>query len=236
MTSPVRELDYQLTPMGELILRCRSSPHVVGGLVYEVKLGNEMLMSSSVNDSERALAQTALESWGASPCDVLIGGLGLGYTAAAALGFPQVRRVDVIEMLAPVIAWHRGRLVPAAGQLVDDSRCTLVEGDFFDLVAEKPREVSRQYDAILVDIDHSPDAVLHPRHKAFYTEPGLTGLATHLSPGGVFGLWSAKAPSHEFLRLLDRVFASSRVHEVEFYNPHVRESDINWIIVGHRQA
>ncbi len=81
----IEELDYQKTPLGELVLRRRRSPSVPDEPVYEVKLGDEMLMSSSVNVSERALATLALDQWGDGPCDVLVGGLGLGYTAAAAL-------------------------------------------------------------------------------------------------------------------------------------------------------
>lgn len=116
----IEELDYQQTPLGELVLRRRRSPSLQNELVYEVKLGDEMLMSSSVNESERALARLALDRLGEGACDVLIGGLGLGYTAAAALDYPQVRRVDVIELLGPVIAWHHARLVPASGNICDD--------------------------------------------------------------------------------------------------------------------
>lgn len=236
MTNPsVRELDYQLTPLGPLVLRCRRSPHVPDGLVYEVKLDDEMLMSSSVNESERALARLALGGRGEAPCDVLIGGLGLGYTAAAALEYPHVRRVDVVELLAPVIEWHRARLVPAAAGLLGDPRCSFIQGDFFEHVTAGATGARRRYDAILVDIDHSPDFLLHPRHGGFYTGPGLASLAGHLRPGGVFGLWSAEEPSADFLALLGGVFAGIRVHEVTFFNPHVRESDRNWIVIADRR-
>jgi spermidine synthase len=230
----IRELDHQMTPIGELVLRCRRSPHVTGELVYEVKLDHEMLMSSSVNDSERALAQIAIDCRGTEPCDVLIGGLGLGYTAVAALDYPHVRRVDVVELLAPVIAWQRNRLVPASGRLVDDARCTFIEGDFFELVS-RPSGTIRTYDIVLVDIDHSPSSLLHPRHQAFYTESRLAGLANHLRPGGVFGLWSAHEPPADFLDLMAGVFHFVRLHEIKFFNPHIGESDGNWIVIAHRQ-
>jgi spermidine synthase len=226
------ELDYQRTPMGELILRSRRSPRVPEGLVYEVKLGDEMLMSSSVNESERALARLALERRGGEPCDVLVGGLGLGYTAAQVLEYPQVRCLDVIEVLAPVINWHRKLLVPAAARLVGDSRCTLIEDDFFNRVASAATEQSRRYDVILVDIDHSPYCWLHPEHGKFYTEERMTRLTTHLRPGGCFGLWSADEPSAEFLALLGRVFAGVESHEVQFVNPHISQRDSNWIVLA----
>lgn len=230
----IRELDYQLTPIGELILRCRSSPHVPDGLVYEVKLGGEMLMSSSVNESERALSRLALERWGPYECDVLIGGLGLGYTAAAALEHPQVRRVDVIEFLAEVIGWHRRRLVPAASRLLDDPRCALIRADFFEHVARAGP--SRRYDVILVDIDHSPECWLDPRHGEFYTAPRLGTLATHLNPGGVFGLWSASEPAAEFMQLLKNAFAWVQSHEVRFFNPHITGDDTNWVVLAQRDG
>ena len=184
------ELDYQKTPLGELVLRRRSSPAVPDDLVYEVTIDGEMLMSSTVNASERALARLALEGRDDHrPLDVLIGGLGLGYTAAEALEHPNVQRLVVIELLAPVIAWHCKRLVPMADTLMDDQRCFLVAGDFFEHVGQTAPE--QQYDAILLDIDHSPDSWLQARHGDFYSTAGLRGLAGCLRLGGVFALWSA---------------------------------------------
>jgi len=105
----IEELDHRQTPMGELVLRRRRSASVPDEPVYEVKLDDEMLMSSTVNASERALARLTLERRSDEPCDVLVGGLGLGYTAAAALEFACVRRLVVVELLTPVIAWHLSR-------------------------------------------------------------------------------------------------------------------------------
>ncbi len=226
----LEELDYQQTPMGELILRRRVSPSVPGELVFEVKLDDQMLMSSSVNASERALARLALEFLGDRPCDVLVGGLGLGYTASAALEFPGVRTVVVIELLAPVISWLQRRLVPMASALLEDSRCSLVEADFFKLVS--PGGMKDRYDAILLDIDHSPESWLHERHAEFYTDSGLGELMGCLRSGGVFGLWSATEPADEFLRVLRSVAGEVQVHEVSFINPHLGETDSNWIMLA----
>ncbi|MCD4824191.1 MAG: spermidine synthase [Phycisphaerae bacterium] len=224
------ELDYQKTPLGELVLRRRESPAVPDELVYEVTIDGEMLMSSTVNASELALARLVLEGRGDQPCDVLVGGLGLGYTAAAALEFPNVRRLVVVELLAPVISWHRERLVPMADKLIDDPRCSLVAGDFFEYV--KPGSSTQRYDAILLDIDHSPEFLLHARHGEFYNADGLRDLADCLQPNGVFALWSAWKPAAEFFDALGTVFPSVQDHEVSFFNPHVNEMDSNWVIIA----
>lgn len=224
------ELDYQQTPLGEISLRRRVSPSVPDEPVYEVKVGNELLMSSAVNASEKALARLALERLVDRPCDVLVGGLGLGYTAAAALEFANVRRLVVVEFLEPVIAWHRRRLVPAAAGLLDDPRCSLVQGDFFARMAES--EPDETFDAILVDIDHAPDALLRASHGDFYTAEGLTGMRRHLRDGGLFGLWSASEPPGAFLDNLGDAGFQVDVHEVPFQNPHLGIEDINWIVLA----
>ncbi|MFW6061221.1 MAG: spermidine synthase, partial [Planctomycetota bacterium] len=156
--------------------------------------------------------------------------LGLGCTAAAVLEHRNVRRLVVVELLAPVIAWHRERLVPVADALMDDPRCVLVAGDFFTHVGQTAAE--QQYDAILLDIDHAPDCLLHERHGGFYSAAGLRNLARCLRPGGVFALWSAWQPPAEFLDLLATVLPTVRAHAVEFFNPHVNETDANWVIVA----
>src|SRR5688572_27725065 len=112
MSSDFEELDYRRTPLGELSLRRRRLLSLEGRVVYEVKLGDEFRMSSLFSEGEVALATLGLAAHGGSLLDVVVGGLGLGYTAAAALDFPGVRSVLVIEALAEVIRWHRNALVP----------------------------------------------------------------------------------------------------------------------------
>ena len=226
----IEELDYQKTPLGELVLRRRKSPAVPDGLVYEITIDGEMLMSSTVNASERALAWLALDGLGERPCDVLVGGLGLGYTAAAALEYPNVRRLVVVELFEAVIGWHRERRVPMADTLIDDSRCCLLAGDFFEHVGRGAS--GQRYDAILLDIDHAPDSLLHAHHGEFYNAGGLQGLADCLQPGGVFALWSAWKPEAEFLDVLGAVFPSVHGQEVPFVNPHMNEKDSNWVILA----
>ncbi len=234
MAFAIEELDYQKTALGELVLRRRRSPSVADEWVYEVKLGEEMLMSSTVNDSERALATLALADRAEEPCDVLVGGLGLGYTAAEALKYRSVQRLVVVELLQPVIAWHRNRLVPMADKLLDDPRCSIVEADFFKYVGADCPTDREPYDVILLDIDHAPDYFLHDRHADFYSDTGLQSLADCLRPNGVFALWSALQPEPQFLELLAKTFATCKSHEVSFLNPHVHETDTNWVIIANK--
>ena len=105
--SDFEEIDYRRTPLGELSLRRRRVLSLEGREVYEVKLGDEFLMSSLFNEGEIALARLGLAGQDAAELDVVVGGLGLGYTAAAALDFAGVRSVLVIEALPEVIHWHQ---------------------------------------------------------------------------------------------------------------------------------
>lgn len=238
MNSSFQELDYQQTPLGELILRRRRSPSLAGRVVYEVTLNGEFLMSSVVTQSEAALATLALDAWAGQTCDVLIGGLGLGYTAAAVLQSDRVRRVEVDEYLQPVIDWHTRRLLPASDALLDDPRCTLVHTDFFEHIAEAACAPQRRYDLILLDIDHSPEAWLAPSHASFYSTDGLKALVASLTPDGVFGLWSADAPSAAFIERLRSVFEKVEHHPVSYRHPMLHKQETNAVVIArqHRET
>src|SRR6202035_2368278 len=123
--------------------------------------------------------------------NVVVGGLGLGYTARAVLEHPQVGSLLVIDALAAVIDWHRKGLVPLGAELTGDARCRFVHGDFFALAKSDagldPDTPGRRYDAVLVDIDHAPDLLLDAGNAFFYQPEGLRRLAAWLRPGGGFG-------------------------------------------------
>ncbi|AXK32701.1 spermidine synthase [Streptomyces armeniacus] len=223
MSARFEEIDWRPTPMGDISLRRRREP-VSGEDVYEVKLGDEFLMSSLFTAGEIALTRLGLaEAAPDAELDVAVGGLGLGYTAQTALDDPRVRSLIVVEALGEVIEWHERGLVPLGGPLTSDPRCRLVHGDFFASVADPhgldPYEPGRRFHAVLLDIDHSPRHVLHPRHAALYEPSGLRTLAELLHPGGVFALWSNDPPDDEFTLALTRVFAQAEAHVVEFDNP-----------------
>jgi spermidine synthase len=222
------ELDWQQTPMGEVSLRRRRDP-VTGQDVFEVKLDDDFLMSSMFVDAEVALAHLSLERLagaaggdGAPRLDVVVGGLGLGYTARAVLEHPGVRSLVVVEALDVVIDWHRRGLVPAAAALTSDPRCRLVPGDFFALAAGRgldAEQPERRFDAVVVDIDHAPDHLLNPSHATFYGAAGTRALAAHLVPGGVFALWSNDPPDDGYLAVLAAVFDDVEARVVSFPNP-----------------
>ena len=227
------ELDWQRTPMGEVSLRRRLEPSLLVD-VYEVRLGEEYLMSSLFTVAEVELARLGLAAVEGTGLGVVVGGLGLGWTARAALADPRVGALHVVEALQPVISWHERELLPLAGELVHDPRCTMVLGDFFALVAEGSfgPGVPGRLDAVLLDVDHSPRHVLHPSHAGFYEAAGLRRLRALLRPGGVFALWSDDRPDTAFSDVLGDVFASVHAHVVAFANPLTGGESANTVYVA----
>jgi len=234
MSRRFEELDWQDTPMGEITLRRRVEPSLQVD-VFEVKLGEEFLMSSLFPVAEIELARLGLAACNAAELDVVVGGLGLGYTAVTALADERVRSLTVVEALPAVISWHERRLLPDAASLTTDPRTELVQGDFFAMAAgtdgfgdTAPQHVH----AVLLDIDHTPRHVLHPSHASFYTGPGLRALRDHLHPQGVFGLWSDDPPDEEFLDLLRAEFTTAQGHVVPFPNPLTGGTSANSVYVA----
>lgn len=239
MSALFEELDYQPTPIGALSLRRRRELSL-GVDVFEIKLGDEYLMSSLFTASEIALAQLGLAELSGTALDIAVGGLGLGYTARAVLENAAVNSLIVIEMLEPVIEWHRQGLLPLGPQLSSNPRCQFVHGDFFTLAASEngfdPGRPKRLFHAILVDIDHSPGALLDPRSMDFYQPAGLRKLATHLHPGGVFGLWSNDKADSEFTGRLAAAFIDARAEPVTFRNPLQNQPFTQTIYLGRTAA
>jgi spermidine synthase len=235
MSANFEELDYRPTPIGVLSLRRRRSPS--SGLdIYEIKLGDEFLMSSQFTAAEIALANLGLAGLHRAGLDVVVGGLGLGYTASAVLENSNVRSLVVVDALPEVIEWHQQGLLPLGQQLTDDPRCRLIHGDFFALSHSvdgfDPDRPARRFDAVLVDIDHSPRNLLHPRHAALYQPEGLARLATHLRAGGVFALWSNDPPDAAFEGVLAGAFATTASHVVTFDDWRGDHAASNTVYVG----
>ena len=233
------ELDYRPTAMGVLSLRRRRqlSSDID---VYEIKLGDEFLMSSLFTVAEIELARLGLAALTRENLDVVVGGLGLGYTAQAVLENSGVRSLVVVDALAEVIEWHERGLLPLGVGLNADSRCRFVHGDFFPMSLSAdgldPQTPRRRFDAVLVDIDHSPQNLLHPRHASLYQPAGLKKLAEHLHPGGVFALWSNDPPDDTFQAALASAFATTQAHVVTFYNPLQERDASNTVYIGTKAA
>ena len=217
------ELDYQPTPIGPVSLRRRRELRLDVD-VLEIMLGDEHLMSDLFTTSEIALAQKGLGALSQDePLSVVVGGLGMGYTTAAALGDARIERVLVIEKLSPVIRWHEDGLIPFGEQLTSDPRVQFVEGDFFRMADSTegfdPSHAGQQFHAILLDIDHTPDFHLSAEHASFYQTTGLRRFARHLRPKGIFALWSNQPPDDDFLARLRSVFSGASAIEIPFHNP-----------------
>ena len=234
------ELDFQKTPLGDISLRRRSEPRLDGKILYEVKLNDDFLMSSLFTEAEIQLARLALtvlkDSNYTNDLDIVVGGLGLGYTAFAALEDPSVKSLRVIDVMAPVIDWHQRGLVPLGEKLTSDPRCTLVHADFFKVATTSggfdPADPDRLVHAVLLDIDHSPSHWLNSGNSTFYTESALVKMAKKIHPGGIFGLWSNDPPENEFIDLLESVFASTESHIVTFPNPYTCGESTNTVYLA----
>jgi spermidine synthase len=221
--------------MGIISLRRRIEP-TLNVEVYEVKLGDEFLMSSLFTVAEVALARLGLAQAVDADLDVVVGGLGLGYTAQTVLEDPRVGSLVVVEALDEVIGWHQRALLPDTAELASDPRVRLQRGDFFAMadsnVGFAPDEPGHRFHAILLDIDHTPRHVLHPSHAAFYSPAGLRRLVGHLHPGGVFALWSDDPPDPDFEAVLAEVFNRSEASVVEFPNPLTGGHSTNTVYVA----
>ena len=235
-------LAYEPSPLGTLCLRRRELLSQPGTIVTEVTLNHEFLMSSLYTDSERALARTAIEMHGGEGLRVLVGGLGLGYTAREALRSDRVARVEVVELLPQVIDWLARGLVPLSSELCNEmggettggengagQRLVVTEGDVYRRLASPPGDL---FDAILIDVDHSPDERLDERLDegsiSFYTKQGLQSARRHLTADGVLAVWSY-AESSPFADALRAVFAQVRIEPVTYENRLIDQQQTDWL-------
>ncbi|NOZ41473.1 MAG: spermidine synthase [Planctomycetes bacterium] len=229
--SKLEILAYESSPLGPLCLRRRELLSQPGTFVTEVTLNHEFLMSSLYTDSERVLAQTAFDIHAdGDRLRVLVGGLGLGYTAREALLSDRVAQVEVVELLPQVIDWLARGLVPLSSELLssklnDEPRLVITQGDIYQRLAGPPDE---RFDAILIDVDHSPDERLGTESVSFYTAAGLQTARQHLAPGGVLAIWSY-AESSPFADALHEVFAHVRIEPVTYENRLIDQQRTDWL-------
>lgn len=196
------------TGSGELVLR-RAGRH------FEIISNGVFLMDTRGGESERLLVRAPLDRC-AAPADVLIGGLGVGFSLAEAVAHPRLRSVDVVECEAAVIGWHAGHLAPFSAGAAGDPRVRLVNADLIAWLGgdgdgrPPPRDA---YDVVCLDIDNGPDWTVTAANAELYGPRGLELVGRRLRPGGLLAVWSAaEAPAFE-ARLRAR-FAAVRVHRV----------------------
>lgn len=159
------------------------------GREFSLRIDGRELMNSSVHGSEDALADLACARiTGHLRPRLLIGGLGMGYTAAAALQRLGTRgEVVVAELVPAVVKWNRGHLADLAGRPIQDKRVTVREVD----VALILQAEQRAYDAVLLDVDNGPDGLTQQCNDWLYSKAGLGASFAALRPSGVLAIWSA---------------------------------------------
>jgi spermidine synthase len=192
---PWVELDRAPIPGGgELRLMRR-------GAELSIMSGSIELMNSRLSGSEEALATHACAPLrGAARPQVLIGGLGMGFTLRAAMEeLPASAEIAVAELVPAVVAWARGPMAALFAGSVDDPRLTVRQAD----VAAVIGEARRRYDAILLDVDNGPGGLNREANDGLYSLAGLAAAAAALKPGGVLAVWSA-TPDAGFVQRLKR--------------------------------
>ncbi len=226
--SNLQILAYETTPLGDLCLRRRELLSRPGVVITEITLDHQLLMSSYNTVSERALADEALARHPGQELSVLVGGLGLGYTAAKVLESDRVQRVEVIELFGAVVGFLKEGLVPLSEELLADPRFGVREGDAYATLHEQPEE---RWDLVLIDIDHAPDDHLGPGNESFYTEAGLARAKHHLAPGGILAVWSY-AESSPFVDALRAAFEVVESVPITYMNDLVGEEHTDWLFLA----
>lgn len=238
MTLIFEELDWQTTPLGDISLRKRSEPRLNNLLIYEVKLNEDFLMSSLFVEAEEQLSKISLaklkENGHDKNLSIVVGGLGLGYTAVTALNNHNVTQLRTIDVMQPVISWHKKGILPVGNILDTDTRSELIHEDFFKVAIDTQKGFlnEKPVDAVLLDIDHSPSHWLNETNRQFYTQESLSAVAKKIKPGGIFSLWSNDAPDQDFIKLLNTVFIETDAHIINFPNPYSGGESINSVYVS----
>ena len=179
---------------------------------FMIVLDRNELMSTRMRGSEEALATMTLERLSAPAPRLLVGGYGMGFTLRAALAAHPRARVTVAELVPEIIEWARGPMAELTAGCLDDPRVALRMGDVAAEIDDAADGTTGQYDAILLDVDNGPDALVHERNRRLYSFAGLRAAKAALAPGGVLAIWSA-ARDPAFTRRLEK--AGFAVEEVE---------------------
>ena len=180
---------------GELRLKKR-------GAEFSIMLGSNELMNSRLSGSEEALARlSCLKLQGRERPQILIGGLGMGFTLRAALAeLGSDAQITVAELIPAVVTWARGPMAEVFGDSLTDPRVKIFEGDVGGLI----RSSRSAYDAILLDVDNGPEGLTRKTNDSLYDLPGLSSARAALTPRGVFAVWSS-APNKAFTQRLRKV-------------------------------
>jgi spermidine synthase len=201
----VRTVARENGPHGEVVLRRRSG---VGPDVDELIIDGIFAMDSSETFTEQALAQLALA--GQVQRRVLLGGLGLGFTAAQLLT-ADVDHLDVVEIEECLIGWAYAGLTPTLAAVAHHPRTALHAGDVGTVLAGLKPVPKGPWNAIVLDVDNGPDFLIHGVNAALYTERSLTAAYGQLAGGGTLAIW-CQGPAPELLDTLQQISASATPH------------------------
>ncbi|SET52561.1 hypothetical protein [Geodermatophilus poikilotrophus] len=170
-------------PRGEVALRRRTTDD--GGTHLELVVDGVFAMDDTDTTTECALATEALSRLPGADLQVLVGGLGLGWTAATALAEPRVGTVEVVELHEPLVRWAEQGRLPALPP--GAPRLRVRTGDVADVLGEH----DGWWDAVLLDVDNGPGFLVHRSNDALYRPAGLAGAVAALRPSGVLAIWSS---------------------------------------------
>jgi spermidine synthase len=191
---PWQQIDTAKVPGADVELRLMRR-----GAEFSMMLGQNELMNSRLSGSEEALATLACKRIeGIKRPHLLIGGLGMGFTLRAALAVLGTEaRVTVAELVPAVITWARGPMAGLFGDSLSDPRADIRAADVGEVIQSSPSA----FDAVLLDVDNGPEALIRKANDALYDPRGLQAAHRALRPGGVLAVWSS-GPNTAFTRRL----------------------------------
>jgi spermidine synthase len=191
---PWLQIDTARVPGADIELRLMRR-----GEEFSMMLGQNELMNSRLSGSEEALATlTCKKIEAVKRPHLLVGGLGMGFTLRAALAvLGSQARITVAELVPAVIAWARGPMADLFGESLTDPRASIREADVVDVIKTSPSA----FDAILLDVDNGPEALIRKANDALYDRNGLRAIRGALRPGGILAVWSS-GPNIAFTKRL----------------------------------
>jgi spermidine synthase len=191
---PWLQIDTARVPGADIELRLMRR-----GEEFSMMLGQNELMNSRLSGSEEALATlTCKKIEAVKRPHLLVGGLGMGFTLRAALAvLGRDARITVAELVPAVIAWARGPMAELFGDSLTDPRASIREADVVDVIKTSPSA----FDAILLDVDNGPEALIRKANDALYDRNGLHAIRGALRPGGILAVWSS-GPNIAFTKRL----------------------------------
>lgn len=199
------------------------------GRHYEILFDSEQLMGSWAYRSEQALATLVSERLGERARQILIGGLGMGFTLAAArTAFPAIANLVVAELVPKVLDWAEGPLAPILGDSLRDPRVAVEIRDVHDVIVER----RASFDAILLDVDNGPDGLINLANERLYSNWGLRAVHAALRPGGMLAVWSAY-PDSAFSDRLRGAGFDIEVLDVDSGGGHEDPPHVIWLAAKH---